>query len=331
VVWIEFRTALAALVRMENEKQPHLATGVYAALPTPRRSGSIDADAAGLLDYLETIVRTGVDGLVLFGSTGEFIHYDVTERMRVVILAIRRSRVPVLVNASHSTLSGALELAENAIKAGASGILLMPPYFYRYPDDQIFFFYEQFMKEIGGRTSVYLYNLPSFTNPLSFEIAERLLRTGGFAGIKDSSCNWSFFEELNNLQKHVDFQLLMGCDELYLKARLAGAHGLVSGIAGAIPELLVALQRALRNEAMEHARRLDARLHEFAGFVNKFPANVAIKQAAVARGWNLNQLAIPVDEDMSADVIAFHQWLRGWLPIVLAECGELANAKSSQA
>lgn len=331
MVWIEFRTALAALVRMENEKQPHLATGVYAALPTPRRSGSIDADAAGLLDYLDIIVRAGVDGLVLFGSTGEFVHYDVTERMRVVILAIRRSRVPVLVNVSHSTLSGALDLAENAIKAGAAGILLMPPYFYHYPEDQIFYFYEQFSNEINGRIPIYIYNIPAFTNPISAVLAERLLRTQAFAGIKDSSGDWTFFEALTKLQNHFNFQVLMGCDEFYLKARQEGAHGVVSGIAGAIPELLVALERALRNQALEVAGRLDARLREFAGFVSKFPTPVAIKQAAVARGWKLNQLAVPFDEDMSADVIAFHQWLRGWLPAVLAECGELASAQSSQA
>jgi dihydrodipicolinate synthase/N-acetylneuraminate lyase len=316
---------------MENEKQPPLATGVYAALPTPRRSGSIDADAAGLLDYLDTIAQTGVDGLVLFGSTGEFIHYDVTERMRVVILAIRRSRVPVLVNVSHSTLSGALELAENAIKAGASGILLMPPYFYQYPEDQIFYFYEQFAKEINRRIPVYLYNIPAFTNPISAGLAERLLRTGAFAGIKDSSCDWNYFTSLNELQDQLSFRLLTGCDEVYLKARQVGAHGLVSGIAGALPELLVALERALRSQAMTQAERLNARLLEFAAFVNKFPTPVAIKQAAVARGWKLNQLAVPFDEDMSADVISFHQWLRGWLPVVLAECSEVASAKSSQA
>lgn len=313
---------------MENRKQPHLASGVYAALPTPRRPGSVDADAAGMLDYLDAVVRSGVDGLVLFGSTGEFVHYDVTERMRVIMLAIRRSRVPVLVNVSHSTLSGVLDLAENAIKAGAEGILLMPPYFYRYPEDQIFSFYEQFSSEIDSRIPVFLYNIPAFTNPISTALAGRLLRTGAFAGIKDSSCDWTFFEELNQLQKDLGFQLLMGCDEFYLRARQAGAHGLVSGIAGAVPELLVALERALRNQATDEAERLNTRLREFAAYVNKFPTPVAIKQAAVSRGWKLNQLAVPFDEDMSADVIGFHQWLRSWLPAVLAECAESAGARS---
>lgn len=314
---------------MDNENRTNLAKGVYAALATPRRPGSVDADAAGFLDYVDTIVRAGVDGLVLFGSTGEFVHYDLAERMRVVILAIRRSRVPVLVNVSHSTLAGAVELAENAIKAGAAGVLLMPPYFYQYPDDQIFAFYEQFVKEAENRVPVYLYNLPPFTNPISADLAERLLRTGAFAGIKDSSGDWGLFEALRLLRGEIEFQLLLGSEPVYVRAAAMGADGVVSGIAAAIPELLVALETALRSADGEQSERLNARLNEFMHFVDKFPATVAIKQAAVARGWPLNQTAVPFDEDMSAEIIGFHHWVREWLPAVLNECRDTADTRTS--
>src|ERR1700685_876672 len=133
---------------MAKSKQSPRARGVYAALLTPRRPQTIEADAAALLDYLDAIVQAGVDGLVLFGSTGEFIHFDSAERNRVLALAIRRSRVPVLVNVSHSTLAGAVGRAEGAVAAGAAGLLLMPPYFYRYNDEQIAAFYSAFAKEL---------------------------------------------------------------------------------------------------------------------------------------------------------------------------------------
>ena len=205
----------------------------------------------------------------------------------------------------------------------------MPPYFYRYPDEQILAFYEQFVKEIERRIPIYLYNLPAFTNPISAGLADRLLRSGDFAGIKDSSGDWKMFEVLSSLHSQFPFQLLVGSEELYLRASLAGADGIVSGVAAAVPELLVALQRALRSGDTDRAGRLNARLDEFVDCVEKFPATVAIKQAGVARGWKLNQVAIPFDEDMSADIIAFHHWVRGWLPAVLSECAEPAGARSS--
>src|ERR1700748_2981251 len=133
---------------MRNTKSFPLAGGVYAALATPRPQDAIEADAAALFDYLDLIVNAGVDGVVLFGSTGEFVHFDVAERMRTLMLLSRRCRVPMLVNVSHSTLAGALDLAEDALDSCASGLLLMPPYFFRYEDDQLFEFYRRFAAAI---------------------------------------------------------------------------------------------------------------------------------------------------------------------------------------
>ncbi|MBV9084745.1 MAG: dihydrodipicolinate synthase family protein, partial [Acidobacteriaceae bacterium] len=79
------------------------ASGVYAALLTPRRPDSIEADTAAFLEYLDKVSSAHVDGLVFFGSTGEFVHFDLEQRMHVVTMGLRRSRVPVLVNVSHST------------------------------------------------------------------------------------------------------------------------------------------------------------------------------------------------------------------------------------
>jgi len=305
---------------MAKSKQPPPVSGVYAALATPSRANSTEADAAALLDYLDTVVRTGVDGLVLFGSTGEFIHFDVAERMRVLTLAIRRSRVPVLVNVSHSTLAGAIELAQNAMDSGAAGLLLMPPYFYRYTDDQIWAFYGEFLRSAAGGARVYLYNLPFFTNPISPALFERLLTFGGIAGAKDSSGDPRLFHFLRDLRERTRFTLLAGNEALYLEARSRGADGIVSGVAAAVPELLMAMDRAIQTRQTERAARLNVRLQEFVRWVERFPATVAIKQAAAERGWKLNHFAFPVGDDTFAEVQHFRQWLREWLPVVLNEC-----------
>ncbi len=309
---------------MTDSQQP--AAGVYAALVTPRRQNSVEADTGILLEYVDRVVQAGVDGLVLFGSTGEFVHFDIAERVRVFTLAVKRSRVPVLVNVSHSSLPGTIDLAENAIDAGASGLLLMPPYFYRYADEQIAEFYLHFLKLLDDKVRVYLYNLPFFTNPLSPRNIERLLSSGAFAGIKDSGGAWEMFEHLQTLQRDHPFQILVGRESIFLRAMQAGASGIVSGVAGAVPELIVGLDRAMRAHDETRAARLNDKLAEFVTYVDKFPATVAIKQATVARGWTSSDLAVPLDEDMAAELIAFHVWFRDWLPGVLAECQQSAPA-----
>ncbi|MBV8864545.1 MAG: dihydrodipicolinate synthase family protein [Acidobacteriaceae bacterium] len=297
-----------------------VAQGVYAALATPRRPNSIEVDTAALLDYLDAIASAGVDGLVLFGSTGEFVHFGIDERVRAAALAIKRSRVPVLVNASHSTLAGAVTIAENAVDSGASGLLLAPPHFYRYGDNQLVEFYLQFNELVGQDSPVYLYNLPMFLSPISPELAARLLHTGAFTGIKDSSGESGYFSSLRALHPETSFQFLVGSESVYLQARSAGAEGAVSGVAAAIPELIIALDRAIKGGEQQVAQHLDKRLHEFLRYVDKFSASVAIRQAAVVRGWQLNHLAVPFDADTAAEVVDFHAWFRGWLAEVLPEC-----------
>lgn len=313
---------------MSTSNEPTRARGVYAALLTPRRAQTTEADAGALLEYLDRIAEAGVDGLVLFGSTGEFIHFDAAERMRVLALAIRRSRVPVLVNVSHSTLAGAMALAENAIEAGAAGLLLMPPYFYRYNDQQIAAFYGAFAKELGGKAALYLYNLPMYTNPIPPAVTEELLRLGAYIGIKDSTLDWQSFEGLIALRSTVDFSLMVGNEVLYLRGRGGGADGIVSGVAAALPELLVAMERAIGASDLDRAQRLNARLEEFLVYVNKFPATAAIKQTANARGWQLGDLVLPLDDHTRHEFTAFQRWLDEWLPVVLAECMDARSMRT---
>jgi dihydrodipicolinate synthase/N-acetylneuraminate lyase len=302
---------------MGKKEEAPLASGVYAALATPRPQNSVEADAAALFDYLDLIQNRGVDGLVLFGSTGEFVHFDVTERMRVLTLAKKRCRLPLLVNVAHSTLAGAIELAEDAIVSGVAGLLLMPPYYFHYTGSQILEFYRHFSKEVDGKAHVYLYNIPQFTNAIPPDVMVELLASGAFAGIKDSSGDWGLFEKLLALKAAHPFQLLVGNDAIYRRARPLGADGVVSGVAAAVPELLVSLERALLAKCPERANELDARLQEFLGWLNRFPAPIGIKIAAGVRGWKVAQTALPYDEPTAAAKREFEDWLKKWLPLVL--------------
>lgn len=280
----------------------------------------MEIDTAALFEYSDAIARSGVNGVVLFGSTGEFIHFAPEERIRATGLAIKRSRLPVLVNASHSSLPGAVAIAEAAIESGAAGLLLMPPFFYTYSEDQIFEFYSQFVRSIGTGTRIYLYNLPMFTNPISSQLARRLLETGSFAGIKDSSGALDLWENLRILKQELPFQLMAGNEAIYLIARRLGADGIISGIGAALPELMVALDLAICSSDLDMAELLNARLMEFLGHVHRFPPTVAIRQAAATRGWRLGDMAVPLDSQRQADAREFVNWFRSWSTETLAEC-----------
>ena len=204
------------------------------------------------------------------------------------------------------------------MEAGAAGVLLMPPYFFHYSDDQIFAFYQEFIKVIDGSIPVYLYNMPFFTNAISASLVQRLLATGAFSGIKDSSGEWSLFKAVRSVREKVPFQNLTGNDRIYAKARAEGADGIVSGVAAAVPEMMVALDRAVLARNSTKIRVLDDQLQQLLKYLSKFPAPIATKQAAMARGWKVGNSSVPLDKETLAGLSEFQSWFEKWLPPVLA-------------
>ena len=152
--------------------------GVHAALVTPRRADTHEIDFGAALELVDFACRSGCDGIVLSGATGEFIHFDIAERLKLMRLAIKRSRVPVTVNVSHSSLEGALALAREALSQGAATLLLMPPYFFPYGQPEIQEFYLRFARAAGSRIPILLYNIPAFTSP-SISIPSRICSPRG--------------------------------------------------------------------------------------------------------------------------------------------------------
>ena len=226
--------------------QPSQLGGVFAAAVTPHRLEGHEADFGAMLELVDFLARSGVQGTVVLGSTGEFLHVKPSERARLVQFAVKRSRVPIIAGVSHSTLDGALELGAEAITSGVAALLLMPPYFFRYDQADVAEFYRRFSVEIGRTTvPILLYNIPQFTSGIAFETVRDLLDSGRYAGIKDSSGDWDFFQQLAGLRAQRNFTLLVGNDAIFPQARQAGADGVVSGCACAIPELLVKLDAAI--------------------------------------------------------------------------------------
>lgn len=288
--------------------------GVFASAITPRRADSQDPDFSGLLDLLDFLAAGGVKAICLFGATGEFLNYSFAERQRLLYLGVKRSRVPLLAGVSHSTLAGAIQLADEAIASGADGLLLMPPYFYRYSQREIEEFYLQFAKETGDAVPILIHNLPHATSKIELDLMRVLIDTGHFAGIQDSSGDWFFFEQLLELRRTRPFALFNGDDRTALNALRSGASGVISGAACAVPELLAGLERALSANDQTQADALNARLLEFVQWSERFPFPTAIKRAVELRGQKSAPPLTALAPETAQALVEFSTWFAAWLP-----------------
>ena len=103
--------------------------GVMTALVTPFRDGAIDEPALRAL--VERQIEAGIDGLVPCGSTGESatLSHDEHERVIDIVVDAAAGRVPVVAGTGSNNTEEAIRLTQHAKEAGASGALLISPYY----------------------------------------------------------------------------------------------------------------------------------------------------------------------------------------------------------
>ena len=293
--------------------------GAMAAVIAPRREEGHTIDISQALDIVDFVNERGVKGVAVLGATGEFIHYDVEERMRLAQMAVRRSRTSVIVNVSHSTLEGAVVLARQATEVGATALLLMPPHFFRHSQEGIIAYYDAFARQTAGLAPTLLYNLPFFTTGMEAATACAILETGQFAGIKDSSGNTEIFDAVHALRQRMPFRHLLGNDRL-LASHRAKADGVISGCACGIPELIVAIDRAATRGDSEALARRGALLDSFIEHIDPFPTPFGIQLTMAARGFPKAAPALPIGPTAQRKADAFAEWFRGFEMAMKDEC-----------
>lgn len=295
--------------------------GVHVASITPRgKQGEIDLGAAfELIDYF---CAAGLRGIVLFSGPGEYPAFTAEERSRLLYLAVKRSRVPVLAGVGSATLDVSLDLAREARDAGAAGILLPPPFCFRYEPEDIREFYLEFSRQLGSGIAVFLSNTAAVTSGIAAETALELLETGRFAGIEDGSGDAEAFLRMMAAANGA-WQVVVGNDAVFSAARCAGVRCAISAVACAAPELVTALDRAITCGRKEEVSRLDSALQEFLGWAGRFPPPAIVKTATGLRGLKTGPLTVPLSPEKQKLLDEFRAWFPGWLAPLKRLCANV--------
>jgi 4-hydroxy-tetrahydrodipicolinate synthase len=208
---------------------PHLFTGVGVALVTLfRPDGSVDLEAT--TTHASRLVGSGVQALVVAGSTGEAAALDREER-RELIAAIREvaTSVPVLAGTGAASARQATVLTADARAAGAAAALVLSPL--RSSDPRRY--YREVVTAAEGMP-VLAYHFPSMSPPgLDVEVLPEL----GVTGVKDSSGDP---DRLLRTLDLFDGAVYLGSAALLVQGGALGCHGAMLALANVAPEDCVA-------------------------------------------------------------------------------------------
>lgn len=232
--------------------------GSFTALVTPFRDGKVDEDAFGRL--VDWQIDSGTHGLVPVGTTGESPTLTHDEHHRVVTLCIEaaRNRVPVVAGAGSNSTAEAVSFARHAEKAGASGVLVVVPYYNKPSQEGLYRHFKAVNDAVG--IPIIIYNIPPRSVvDMTTETMKRLYELPNIAGVKDATGNLARV----SLQRHElgpDFIQLSGEDMTALAYNAAGGHGCISVTSNVAPDACAALQTACLAGDYSAALRLQDRL-----------------------------------------------------------------------
>ena len=228
---------------------------------TPFRNGDVDFRAyAGLIDFQ---ITEGSHGVLVNGTTAEPSTLTVTERNRLVDIAVETAngKVPIVAATGSQSLAETKVLTRHAVNAGVDALLIVTPYYIRPPQRGLIEYYLSLASQhevpwmiyhIPGRTAV------SVTLDTMCELRDK---SAHFVGMKHAVNDLGFvtecFAALGN-----DFKIFVGLEELSFPMMTIGACGLMNAVGNLRPDVLSKMCEAVWQSDLQSGRDLHQRLLE---------------------------------------------------------------------
>ncbi|HEY1016318.1 MAG TPA: dihydrodipicolinate synthase family protein [Herpetosiphonaceae bacterium] len=215
--------------------------GVIPAITTPFAADD-SVDHAFLAEHCRWLADSGSVGIVPLGSLGEGATLSFEEKLAVLetVVGAVGDRLPVVPGIAALSTREAVQLAQAAKAAGASGLMVLPPYVY--PAD---------WRELKAHIDAVLRatDLPAmlYNNPPAYRLdflPEQIALLAGehpnLAAVKESSADIRRITAIRALLGE-RLEILMGVDDGIVEGVQAGAVGWIAGLVNAFPEESVAL------------------------------------------------------------------------------------------
>lgn len=192
-----------------------------------KRDEEIDEEATR--DHVDFLIENGVHGIIVGGSTGEFPHLSAEERKDLLQLVLDHvnDRVPVIAGTTACSTREVTSLSKHAEEVGADGLLIVPPYYYKVNEEELY----QHFKVISENVNlpIMLYNNPWTSGiNVSTSMLIRMARDGVIEYVKDTNGDVARIHEMSLLSKDNPV-IFFGKDENAFEAFMVGASGWVSG------------------------------------------------------------------------------------------------------
>jgi 4-hydroxy-tetrahydrodipicolinate synthase len=213
-------------------------SGSYTVTITPFTPGGAAIDYAAWKNFLDWQLACGVPGIIILGTTGEFLTLTDDERGEFVEATVKHiaGRIPVMVGSMNAYTPNAVRYSRQAQDLGADGLMIIPPYYYTPTDDEIFNYYKAICE--GCDLPIMLYNNPFTSNvDMSAKLVGRL--TKSFEQIRYIKEASQRIERIQDIIVESDGIMNVWAGQRVLESYKMGAKGYVNPYGNYIPRASV--------------------------------------------------------------------------------------------
>lgn len=265
-----------------------IADGLWLPMVTPLRNDQVDLDAAQRL--ASHYAATGVDGLIVLGTTGEGGLLTDAERfmLTAAVLEAVESALPVMAGVGGVATHAVCDQVRRLDRLPLAGYLVPPPYYLRVSDEGIAWH----MRSVAAQTGkpLMLYNVPKRTGcTISPELAWRLAAHPQIVAVKE--CDPA---GMRTLAMQDLIGVYCGDDASMLDHLLRGGQGIVPAAAHVRPDLFVRLLHLARTGRDEAARALFRQLSPLIGLMFAEPNPAPVKAALALAGMTTAEVRRPL-------------------------------------
>lgn len=246
----------------------------------------------------EFVIRGGVDGIILLGSTGEFFALSMEQKKEFIAKAVEyiKGRVPLIVGTGSTRLEDTIKLSLYAKDCGADGLIIVPPYYFSLPDGALENYFHIIARTVD--LPIYLYNYPE---RVGYDVKPDLMlriakENKNVIGCKDTVTNFAHTRELIKriLPEVPYFEVLSGYDDYFGHNILSGGAGVIGGLSNVAPEVSTGLVQAFRNNDPEGMTHYQKQMDILAGLFDfGVPFVPLVKKAMVLRGIEMEDYCTP--------------------------------------
>ena len=263
---------------MKKEIQTQPLEGVFSPVITPFNP-DLSVDYKKLINQCEWLISQEV-GLAVFGTNSEANSLSVDEKIFLLDKLVEFGIDPnkLMPGTGCCALSDTIKLTKHAVKLGCSGVLMLPPFYYKsVSDDGLLEYFLNVIDSVNDdRLRIYLYHIPPIAMVgISLKLIEELLKRypKNVAGIKDSSGDWSNTQNMLD-EKWDNFSIFAGSESFLLKTMQNGGAGCISATANINPKKIFDVYK---NWKKSDSIDLQEELNSLRNIVQSYPLIPALK------------------------------------------------------